>query len=559
MPPARTTSAEKRSRKPNKAAEVDEDTSSPGSDTNMDEVPSRTGSNRSATNGRSPRSTSKAVINKKNAPTDADARIINEIASVVASNRNTNNLASLSKDDLVKKLKTLAPLLSTYASPTMPEPCNARHPMVVSAMKSLSEELISKPLVKMAQQASKTASESTTNRPPTVGEECTALLASCIADVLRITAPNSPYALSAAKVVWTHVLLPALVQLRRVNHPLYMRYYHVIETISIDVVSLPLAVHEMVEEIVALIDTLFEVYDNENLSSKLEVTIETLIRTFITFFGQDTPVVIVDTILKYLDTHARRNNERKPDLAIKLLQRNETLSRPVCNIARQVYVDGMLSQSIGEEPVDKKQKKGGRKKKQRGATTSDDEAGDSDDETSSAKHVINSDTVDTSIAKLPFERQLHILYELLAHCPKLLTPIKYDLDELILCPDSKKRVAYVEMYGLLLTRQGIADEGDHEHLLHEYIKRFNDVDVTVRKTVCSHSAALLILHQNHRMEICKHLSEISQHARYDLRSAALDAIITAAKTQIDTVSDKCLNSVGRAAIDIHRAVPSLGD
>eukprot|EP01083_Nonionella_stella_P244273 850370_1 len=322
------------------------------------------------------------------------------------------------------------------------------------------------------------------------------LCAVCLAEVIHLSAPKSPYSKSELKSIFALIFSELkTVGGKKVPDSFSELHYKLIETLRVAhscllVTELDTA-DEMFTELFTILFSLAATDrelrrgQDKHIASIMEYCLNEMDKI---------PLPLMDVIY----VHVLGNNERAAQWALSLLDR-------CCARVEAPVTEFVAFAVLGGAPTD-------------------------------------------SRIRAPRDRR-RLLAELLTHCPKLLMSVVPRLQDAMEDPNLERRLEFVEMFGDVFSTEGSTAADEFGQLLHTFLRRFNDVDVDIRLKMVEFGGRMLKVQPAFTNDIADCLRQRSRDLQEKVRLAVVQSVCEAADEFPEFVPDQLLYDVGNRARD----------
>uniref|UniRef100_A0A7I4Y9Y5 Sister chromatid cohesion protein PDS5 A n=1 Tax=Haemonchus contortus TaxID=6289 RepID=A0A7I4Y9Y5_HAECO len=343
-------------------------------------------------------------------------------------------------------------------------------------------------------------------------------LACCLADILRIFAPNVPLGDPTQLKEVLLFLVKTLKGLESPSNPLFRRYFYLLENISVVstlVLCLELPHDESSQVIRMLIKTAMEVAngkewkgeireasdesaaiddDGEDKSESRDKVIALLIG-IISKLLRDVDQVsaeILDVLFFYLINPQKLNNRESYNMARQIIQVSQT--------SLEAAIQSLLTQSLLAGALPRE-----------------------------------CDLVGSARKKL-----YDVILELHGIAPELMAPVLPQLSSSLRAEDDQQRLLATKLVGKLVSNTKTRFYDDHPKLWKYYMDRFKDTFNEVREVCAKDSHEILLQHSQLRGQISSALGSLTRDLDDSVRHTAVLCIIETARKKLEAVNESLI-------------------
>lgn len=364
----------------------------------------------------------------------------------------------LSKDELIKRLKNLAHELS-----------NADQVDGESKYKEVSVSLV-KPFILKHRD-----------------KDVKAHAACCLADILRIFAPEAPYGEEELRAVFL-MITDQLKGLENTKSNLSKKCFYLLENLAL-VKSFNICLELDFQDIILkLFKLLFQVV-NENHTNKIQNFMLDVMCPIIQE-GESVPQELLDTVLINIIDPQKSENPVAYKLASEFIKRTASSLEPYL----QMFFNSTLA--LGRSS-------------------------------------------DSSLAESIYE----LILELNRICPITLLSVVPQLEFKLKTEDVDERLAAVKLLGQMFTEQGSELATQNKQLWNSYLGRFVDISVDIRVECIKRARDFLQHHPDLGSDLADKLHERQRDPDEKVRQEVVITICEAASENIDSVTDQLLEDV----------------
>lgn len=343
-------------------------------------------------------------------------------------------------------------------------------------------------------------------------KEVKLMVACCLADILRIYAPDAPYSEKQIKNIFES-FLDQLQLLNQTSSPNFTRVFYLLESFSN--VALALILVEMGDQGFPLLVRIFRVFFDlakEELDTKIQALFNNILSGVITEMGTGKiPAAIFYTVLAHLVPPHREKNNNGYEMAKSLIMRCEgEFERCIIGYVTDTVI---LAREFPEEDRD----------------------------------VYYESLLDNRTS------QLEVMYEICCNFPNLLLSLSCDLQDLLETEDNEQRPEWVTLFCRVFSTPNSewahtlkAGDTTATGIFQMFLKRFNDKDMNIRHQMCEAAERLLPYDSE---KICDYLLKRVEDREERVRRAAVTSVCNAGLNHPQCVDMAILNAVGRRTLD----------
>lgn len=328
-------------------------------------------------------------------------------------------------------------------------------------------------------------------------------VACCLADVLRVYAPNPPYSVPQLKSIFD-LFFDQLKGIANAASPSFPSYLYLLENFSL--VNTPLILVELESDdmLVKMFNFFFDL-TQKDLAPRITSYLQTILHACLNEC-ENISLRLLFTILIHIVPPLKHENPAGYQLAINLIRRcDQVLDRPIAGYIRDVVIEKREPEEV-------------------------------------------EDGLKSRLLDDP-ETQLEVVYELCAQNSPLMIPLHPDLQDLMETSDASERLKWVDVFGRVFTADETGLAIKFPQLLLSFLKRFMDVDVNVRVKMAEYGHLLLVKHEAHRDAICDFLLQRTLDKDDRVRKAVCVSVCGAARDKPTAVSLNLLNAIGKRTLD----------
>ena len=309
------------------------------------------------------------------------------------------------------------------------------------------------------------------------------LVACCIADILRIFAPEAPYKEPAQIKTIFMFLIRQLGGLKDPKDPAFKRYFYLLENVAyVKSFNMCFELEECTEISVALFSLMFKIVNDEH-SGKVKNFMMDVLCPLITE-ADNVPNELLDTILQNivdpLKTQRKNAYQLSKDLILKT---SDTLEPYIQQFFNQVLILGKA---------------------------------------------------DTRLAIT--RRVYDLIYELNHIRPAVLLAVLPQLEFKLKSTDEAERVGSVSLLARMFSEKESMLAINHRQLWQAFLGRFNDISVAIRTKCVQYTMHFLLNHPELITDITETLKARQHDSEETVRYEVVIAIVSTAKKDFDIVS-----------------------
>lgn len=320
-------------------------------------------------------------------------------------------------------------------------------------------------------------------------QELRALVACCVADVLRIYAPEAPYDEDQIRKIF-NLFISELSGITDLKGASFQHCFRLLESLSM--VDTFLILVEMEEhELLHKSFTKFFLYAESDLSNRVEsLFLDIMYKTIDEL--ETVPEDLLDLILGHMVPPSSTKRPHAFRLASSLVQRSHArLEVGITKFIRENYI------VEGSKP--------------------------------------------SKTGLIRKREQMASLIEVLAvRCPDTLLPVIPQLQEMLETEDKNQRIETVELFGDIFSSSGSVVAREFEELFMSFIRRFNDMAEEIREYMCNISVELFPSNINHAEALLVQLEARMRDRVEKVRRAAVAAVCNISMENPERVSKDVL-------------------
>ncbi|EYC02342.1 hypothetical protein Y032_0100g3239 [Ancylostoma ceylanicum] len=343
-------------------------------------------------------------------------------------------------------------------------------------------------------------------------------LACCLADILRVFAPNVPLGDPSQLRDVLIFIVRTLKGLESPSNPLFRRYFYLLENISVVstlVLALELPPDDASQVIRMLLKTSMEIANGKEWKSEARETSEDgsateddgdersdsrdkvigLLIGMISKLLRDVDQVsaeVLDVLFFYLINPQKLNNRESYNMSRQIIQVSQT--------SLEAIIQSLLTQSLlsGTLPEECELVGSGRKK-------------------------------------------LHdVILELHEVAPELVAPVLPQLSCSLLAEDDNQRLLAAKLVGKLVSSGKSRFYDEHPKLWKNYLERFKDTSSDIREVCARDSHEILLRHSQLRGQISSALGSLTRDLDDGVRLTAVLCIIETARKKLEAVNESLI-------------------
>ncbi|XP_059483617.1 sister chromatid cohesion protein PDS5 homolog A-A isoform X4 [Neocloeon triangulifer] len=362
----------------------------------------------------------------------------------------------LSPDELIRRLKTLA---HTFQSMGQDE--GAYHEFVPLALHLASEYFLLHP-----------------------SKDVQLLIACCIADVLRVYAPEAPYKDPEQVKEIFMFLIKQLSGLKDPKDPAFKRYFYLLENLAyVKSFNMCFELDDCQEIFCNLFQLMFRIVNDEH-SGKVKSFMLDVLCPLITE-SDSVSNNLLDTILINIVEPSKSTKKNAYLLAKELIVK--------CSDTLESYIQTFFNQVL----------------------------------------ILGQPNKELSISGKVYD----LIYELNHICPTVLLAVLPQLEFKLKSPDEKERLGAVSLLARMFSEKDSTLAIHHRPLWQAFLGRYNDISVAIRTKCVQYSMHFLLNHPELRQDITQTLKLRQHDAEEHVRYEVVMAIVATAKRDFSVVSD----------------------
>ncbi|XP_014204642.1 sister chromatid cohesion protein PDS5 homolog B-A isoform X2 [Copidosoma floridanum] len=309
------------------------------------------------------------------------------------------------------------------------------------------------------------------------------LIACCIADVLRVYAPEAPYKdPNQVKTIFLF-LIKQLAGLKDPKDPAFKRYFYLLENLAyVKSFNMCFELEDCQDIFCALFQLMFKIVNDEH-SGK--------VKSF-----------MLDVLCPLITESDLVSNELLDIILINIVEPNKTQKKNAYALAKDLIVkcSDILEQYIQ----------------------------------SFFNHVL---IMGKGEAKLQITSKVYdLIYELNHICPSVLMSVLPQLECKLKSSNEQERLGAVALLARMFSERGSQLAEQHPLLWRAFLGRFNDISVSIRIKCVQYSMHFLLNHPELRKDITDTLKMRQHDADENVRYEVVMAIVTTARKDFEVVS-----------------------
>lgn len=310
------------------------------------------------------------------------------------------------------------------------------------------------------------------------------LIACCIADVLRVYAPDAPYT-DAEQVKGIFLfLIKQLGGLKDPKDPAFKRYFYLLENLAyVKSFNMCFDLEDCQEIFCALFQLIFKIVNDEH-SGKVKSFMLDILCPLITE-SDSVSNELLDIILQNIVEPLKSQRKNAYKLARELLLK--------CSDTLEPYIQAFFNQVLILGKEDKK----------------------------------------LFIATKVYD----LIYELYHVCSRVLLSVLPQLEFKLKSPDEHERMGCVSLLARMFSEKDSQLAVQHRQLWRAFLGRFNDISVAIRTKCVQYSMHFLLNHPELRQDVTETLKLRQHDGEESVRYEVVTAIVATAKRDFSIVSD----------------------
>lgn len=309
------------------------------------------------------------------------------------------------------------------------------------------------------------------------------LIACCIADVLRVYAPEAPYKDPEQVKTIFLFLIKQLNGLKDPKDPAFKRYFYLLENLAyVKSFNMCFELEDSQEIFCALFSLMFKIVNDEH-SGKVKSFMLDVLCPLITesdILSHELLDIILMNIVDPLKSQRKNAYMLAKELIVKT---NDTLEPYIQNFFNSVLILGKEERSLN----------------------------------------ISAKIYD-------------LIYELYKMCPKILSAVLPQLECKLKSNNEQERLQTVSLLARMFSEEHSTLAQQHSQLWKSFLGRFNDISASIRIKCVQYSMHFLLNHPELRQDIVDTLKLRQHDADENVRYEVVTAIVTTARRDFDIVS-----------------------
>ncbi|CAL4140749.1 unnamed protein product, partial [Meganyctiphanes norvegica] len=324
------------------------------------------------------------------------------------------------------------------------------------------------------------------------------LIACCIADILRVYAPEAPYKDPAQVKVLFMFLIKQLGGLKDPKDPAFKRYFYLLENLAyVKSFNMCFELEDCQEIFCKLFKLMFNIVNDEH-SGKVKSFMLDVLCPLINesdVVSNDLLDIILSNVLEPAKTQRRNAYQLAKDLVVK------------CSDTLEPYIQAFFNHVL----------------------------------------ILGREEKNLKISQKVYD----LIYELNHICPSVLLAVLPQLEFKLKSTDEDERYGSVSLLARMFSEKESALALNHKQLWTAFLGRFNDVSIKIRTKCVQYSMHFLLNHPLLRNDITETLKLRQHDSEVDVRYEVVMAIVTTAKKDFSIVSDSedLLNFVKERTLD----------
>ncbi|XP_003426788.1 sister chromatid cohesion protein PDS5 homolog B isoform X2 [Nasonia vitripennis] len=310
------------------------------------------------------------------------------------------------------------------------------------------------------------------------------LIACCIADVLRVYAPEAPYKDADQVKTIFFFLIKQLAGLKDPKDPAFKRYFYLLENLAyVKSFNMCFELEDCQEIFCALFSLMFKIVNDEHSSKVKSFMLDVLC-----------PLITESDIV---------SNELLDIILINIVEPNKTQRKNAYALAKELVVK-----------------------------CSDTLEG----------YIQGFFNIVLILGKMEKNLQIcskvyDLIYELNHICPSVLISVLPQLECKLKSPNEVERLGAVALLARMFSEKGSQLAVQNQQLWRAFLGRFNDISVSIRTKCVQYSMHFLLNHPELRKDITDTLKMRQHDADENVRYEVVMAIVTTARKDFEVVSD----------------------
>jgi sister-chromatid-cohesion protein PDS5 len=355
------------------------------------------------------------------------------------------------------------------------------------------------------------------------------LVACAIADVFRVYAPNAPY---QHPELIKHIFLFFIQQLKGLQDPkdaTFKRYFYLLENLAwVKSFNICIELEDSQYIFCQLFSLIFKIV-NENHSEKVKNFMLDMLTPLI-IEADTVSSKLIEIILWQIIDPKKTHNKQAYWLATQILRKANKTMEPYL----VTYFSNAITHGINDN--------------------AGDVSGDEDEETGAPIQQKQTSKSGRNAAKASAGSQsvtqiCELIYELNQICPNIMEGILPQLEFKVKSNEEKERCDYTKLLARLFSDKNSSLAELYPDLWKSFLGRFRDISVTVRMRCVQYSMHFLVNHPELRDDIRDQLRQRQHDPDENVRYEVVMAVISAAKKNIENISEDLLSFVKVNIID----------
>ncbi len=324
------------------------------------------------------------------------------------------------------------------------------------------------------------------------------LVACCVADILRIFAPEAPYKDQGTIKTIFFFLIKQLGGLKDPKDTAFKRYFYLLENLAyVKSFNMCFDLEDCMEIFCALFSLFFKIVNDEH-SGKVKTFMLDVLCPLLTeadFISND----LLDIILINIVDPYKSQRKNAASLARDLVVKTSTTLEP--------YIQQFFNQVLILGKAD---------------------------------------------AKLNIARKVYdLIYELNLISPGILLAVLPQLEFKIKSTDEGERIGSVSLLARMFSEKGSNLARNHRQLWLAFLGRYNDISVAIRTKCVQYTMHFLLNHPELKEDICDTLKKRQHDTEESVRYEVVMAIVAAAKKDVSVVagSEELLGFIRERTLD----------
>jgi len=324
------------------------------------------------------------------------------------------------------------------------------------------------------------------------------LVACCIADILRIFAPEAPYKDPAQIKTIFYFLIKQLGGLKDPKDPAFKRYFYLLENLAyVKSFNMCFDLEDFNEIFCALFSLMFKIVNDEHSGKVKNFMLDVLVPliTEADFVSNELLDIILIGVVEPYKSQRRNAYGLAKDLIAKT---SDTLAPYIQQFFNQVLILGKAD-------------------------------------------------ADLSIAPKVYD----LIYELNIISPSILLAVLPQLEFKLKSTEESERMGSVSLLARMFSEKGAHLAKNHRALWNAFLGRYNDISVAIRTKCVQYTMHFLLNHPELQDDIVETLKARQHDSEEHVRYEVVTAIVSTARKDFDTVakSEDLLNFVKERTLD----------